>query len=82
MAKIFLFPERGQSNGHPQASASGTAGEIVPLRGTTLESTLEMVAFLRSLDDQSCLDRFNRARPVERDVAVERHRASLASERS
>lgn len=80
MAKIFLFPEREMTI--RQSAAAGNGGEVVSLKGMPLEATLETVAFLRSLEDQSYLDRFNRSRPVERDVAVERHQANLATERS
>lgn len=54
---------------------------LVALKGVQLERTIETVAFLRSLPDQSYLDRFNRARPVEDDRSAERHRARFPDER-
>ncbi|WP_158284833.1 hypothetical protein [Hoeflea marina] len=39
----------------------------MPIRGGGLETTLEMVGFLRSLANQSYLDRYNRVQPSARD---------------
>ncbi|PWW03711.1 hypothetical protein DFR52_101397 [Hoeflea marina] len=66
MGKIYRFPE-------PVAKSSGAArghagpGDLVPIRGGGLETTLEMVGFLRSLANQSYLDRYNRVQPSARD---------------
>ncbi len=77
MSQIYLFPELQRDGARSKAKA----GELVAFNGVRLERTLQSVEFLRSLDDQSYLDRFNRVKPVPRDLAVERHRARLAEER-
>lgn len=78
MAILFPFPERTPDGGRTARAESGT---VVAMRGVRLERTIETIAFLRSLPDQSYLDRFNRARPVENDRSAERHHARFPDER-
>lgn len=78
MAKLYPFPERPAGGGRTSTQGRGM---LVALKGVQLERTIETVAFLRSLPDQSYLDRFNRARPVEDDRSAERHRARFPDER-
>ncbi|WP_187970188.1 hypothetical protein [Aquibium microcysteis] len=78
MAILFPFPERTAGGGPKTLSEGGT---LVAMKGVRLERTIETVAFLRSLPDQSYLDRFNRARPVENDRSAERHHARFPDER-
>jgi hypothetical protein len=47
--------------------AHGPSSEIVAIPGICLERTLEAIAFLRGLEDQSFLDRYNRVEPVPYD---------------
>jgi hypothetical protein len=59
MGNVFRFPEPAQKPSKSGRECS-EIGELVPIRGGSLEATLEMVGFLRSLANQSYLDRFNR----------------------
>lgn len=72
MAKLYPFPERPAGGG---TSIMPGCGTVVAMRGVQLERTIETVAFLRSLPDQSYLDRFNRTRPVDDDRSAGSHRA-------
>lgn len=78
MAKLYPFPERPADGRQTTISGSGT---LVAIKGVQLERTIETIAFLRSLPDQSYLDRFNRAHAVEDDRSAERHRARFPNER-
>tara|TARA_R110002020_G_scaffold6361_2_gene26852 strand:+ start:2061 stop:2321 length:261 start_codon:yes stop_codon:yes gene_type:complete len=59
MGKIYRFPEPAPRPAGSQREVRGP-GELVAIRGDGLETTLEMVGFLRSLANQSYLDRYNR----------------------
>lgn len=78
MAKLYPFPERQRDGSQSTTSGCGT---LVAIKGVELERTIETVAFLRSLPDQSYLDRFNRAHAVDNDRSLERHRARFPDER-
>lgn len=78
MAKLYPFPERPADGRQTTISGSGT---LVAMKGVRLDRTLETIEFLRSLPDQSYLDRFNRVRAVVDDRSAERHRARFPDER-
>ncbi len=78
MAKLYSFPERQAKSERAIISGCGT---LVALKGVQLERTIETIAFLRSLPDQSYLDRFNRTRAVDDDRSAERHRTRFPDER-
>lgn len=58
MSKIVPFPEK--SAPRENRTEPVRTGELVAMRGVRLDLTLETVAFLRTLSDQTFLDRFNR----------------------
>lgn len=62
MGKIYSFPEPAERPAGVAREARGP-GDVVAIRGDGLETTLEMVGFLRSLANQSYLDRYNRVSP-------------------
>lgn len=59
MGKITEFPGR-RSMVEGRAGIPGQAGELVALRSIDLDCVIETVRVLRSLDDPSLLDCFNR----------------------
>jgi hypothetical protein len=80
MGNIYRFPEPSQNSNDAVRERRGP-GELVSIRDGGLEATLEMVGFLRSLANQSYLDRFNRAQPTMRDAHSDDAPQSVPDER-
>jgi hypothetical protein len=59
MGTISYYPDPKPQQ-RPAATLARLSGQVVAMRHVDLETVLETVELLRSLDDQSFLDRYNR----------------------
>lgn len=59
MAMILTFAAR-EDTVKRRTPRGLAAGELVPMKHIDLETVVETIRMLRNMDDQDCLDRYNR----------------------
>jgi hypothetical protein len=69
MGTIARLPDRESAKRKPSSAAAGR-GELVAMKHVDLDSVIETVRVLRTLGNQSFLDRFNRIEVAARTSTI------------